>query len=183
MADENVAAQETTPNSFEDASISDQLAHASENTETISWTASEFVAHQKSAGWYSLLFVAALVLAALAFLLTKDYITPVIVMFVAIIFGLAAARQPRELPYQLDGHGLTIGQRFYSYTSFRSFAVVAEGAFSSITFMPLKRFAPLTSIYFAPEDEEKIVKLLADRLPMTEHHLDAVDRMLRRIRF
>jgi hypothetical protein len=49
--------------------------------------------------------------------------------------------------------------------------------------MPLKRFATLTTVYYAPEDEDKIVNLLSKHLPLEEHKLDAVDHLMQRIRF
>ncbi len=61
--------------------------------------------------------------------------------------------------------------------------MVPEGAFSSVVFMPLKRFAPPRTIYYAPEDEDRIVGLLVNRLPLEEHRADAVDGLMRRIRF
>jgi hypothetical protein len=42
---------------------------------------------------------------------------------------------------------------------------------------------PAVSMYFAEEDGEKIVDILGARLPMEELHLDAIDRLMRRLRF
>lgn len=150
---------------------------------SISWTASEFVAHQKSGGWYGLLALAAILTAAGIWLITRDAVSSVVILFAAFVFGFYAKRQPRELDYQLDADGLTIAQKLYPYGGFRSFAVMDEGAFSSVVFMPLKRFAPLVTIYYAPEDEEQIVALLSDRLPMEDRKKDAIDRLMWRIRF
>jgi hypothetical protein len=141
------------------------------------------VAHEKSAGWYGALLLVTAIITALIYLITRDVISTSVVIIAAIAFAVLAARQPRQLQYRLDGNGITIGQKHLNYGLFKSFSVVPEGAFSSIVFTPLKRFAPLTTIYYAPEDEDKIVSLLTDRLPFEEHRLDAVDNMMRRIRF
>ena len=151
--------------------------------EPISWTASEFIAHDKAPGWYGMLAVTTAVICALAYLLTRDLITITMIIIGAVLFGVYAGRQPRQLPYRLTYHGLKIGQRFYPMENFRSFAVVPEGAFSSIVLMPLRRFAPMTTIYFAPDDEDRIVDLLAQQLPYAEHRHDAIDRLMRHIRF
>ncbi len=150
---------------------------------SISWTASEYIAHQKSPNWYLLLAVGAIVLAFLVWLLTKDKISAAVVIVAAIFFGGYGARKPRQLQYHLDSNGLTIGMRHLPYHQFRSFAVMPEGAFNSIVFMPLKRFAPLTTIYYDPVDETKIVALLADRLPMEQRQKAMIDRLMWRIRF
>jgi hypothetical protein len=150
---------------------------------SISWTASEFIAHDKSASWYLMLGGTAAVLAALIWLITKDKISAGVVVFGAALFGVYAARKPRQLQYRLDSSGLTIGQRHFGYHDFRSFSVVPEGGMNSIVFSPLKRFAPLTTIYYDPADEDKIVALLTDRLPVERRQKDLVDRLMWRIRF
>ena len=150
---------------------------------SISWTASEFIAHQKSSGWYLVLMGSALVIAALVWLLTKDKVSAAVVIVGALLLAVYGARQPRQLDYRLDQQGLTVGARHYTYHLFRSFSIMPEGAFNSIVFMPLKRFSPLTTIYYSPEDEEKIVSMLAERLPMEPRKKDMVDRLMWRIRF
>ncbi len=54
---------------------------------TKTWTASEFVAHQKTPGWYGLLALAALVLSGLIYLLTRDIISASVVIVAALFFG------------------------------------------------------------------------------------------------
>jgi len=156
---------------------------ATKHVESVSWSASEFIHHQKSAGWYITLGLAGIILAAITFLLTKDKISTGVIIFAALIFGFYASHKPRTLNYKLDDSGLSIGEKFYSYGSFKSFAVAEEGAFSSIVLMPLKRFMPLTSLYYEPKDETKITDILALRLPVETHKRDAVDSLMNRIRF
>lgn len=152
-------------------------------TEPIEWTASEFIAHDKSGVWYGGLATAAVVLAGIVLLLTHDFISAGVIIFGALLFGVYANRKPRQLPYRLTHHGLDVGQRHYDLHQFRSFSIVPEGVFSSIVLMPLRRFAPLTTIYYAPEDEARIVAVLSQQLPHAEHHPDPVERLMRLIRF
>jgi hypothetical protein len=149
----------------------------------ITWTASEYVAHHKTSTWYVTLVVIAVVTAGVAFLATRDFITAVSIILIALVFGLSASRKPRVLEYRLDNRGLKIAQKSYPYSIFRSFAVIDEGAFSSIVFVPLKRFMPMMTIYYAPEDENQIVQIIADHLPMEQRKHDAIDALLHKIRF
>ncbi|MDB5169973.1 MAG: hypothetical protein JWN82_369 [Candidatus Saccharibacteria bacterium] len=151
--------------------------------DAITWTASEFVAHQKSGGWYGLLALGAVVVAVLVWVVTKDIVSSVVIVLAALALGVYGRRQPRELDYRLDETGLTIGGKYYNYGGFRSFSVMTEGAFSSIVFMPLKRFSTLTTIYYDPKDEDDIVGLLSGRLPLEERKRDAIDSLMWRIRF
>jgi hypothetical protein len=49
--------------------------------------------------------------------------------------------------------------------------------------MPLKRFMPILTIYFEQKDESKIVAVLGQFLPVESHQLDAVDRLMHKLRF
>lgn len=149
----------------------------------VSWQASEFIAHTKTPGWYLALAAGTLLLALLVFFLTRDNVSAGVVLVAGLILAIYANVKPRQLDYSLGAQGLQIGQKYYAYEDFRSFAIVPEGAFSSIVLMPLKRFSTLTTIYYPPEEEEKIVSVLSNYLPLDEHKHDAVDRFMRRIRF
>ena len=151
--------------------------------ESVAWTASEFIAHNKSSGWYMLLGLGALGLAAVVYLLTRDKISTAMVVIVAVIFGIFAARKPRELDYSVDSSGMHIGNKFYPYGSFRSFAIVQEEAVESIWLMPLKRFMPIISIYFEPTDGKKIAEVLSKFLPVENRQPDPVDKLMHRLRF
>ncbi|MDB5184870.1 MAG: hypothetical protein JWN38_678 [Candidatus Saccharibacteria bacterium] len=149
----------------------------------VTWTASEYIAHQKNARWYINLGVAAVIIAAIVYVFTRDPTTTAVIIIAAIALGGYAARPPRELEYRLDEHGLTIDKKFFPYTNFKSFTVDEDVAFASIILMPLRRFAPSISIYFAPQDEEEIADLLSAVLPYEPHHQDPIDKLMRRIRF
>ena len=153
------------------------------SVKAVQWTASEFIAHHKTSGWYLLLGGGAIALAAVVFLVTQDKISTAMVAVVAIIFGIFASRKPRELPYSVDNESLHIGDKSYPYATFRSFSVVQEEGVDSIRFMPLKRFMPILSIYFEPQDEQKIIDVLSQYLPVEERQLDAVDKLMHKIRF
>jgi hypothetical protein len=149
----------------------------------ITWTASEYIAHEKSPGWFGLLALGAVLVAAAVYFLTKDKITTGIVIFAAICLGIFSARKPNVQSYALDGQGVTVGQKRYSIQAFKSFSIAEDGAIASVVFMPLKRFMPPLTIYVAPEMEEQIIGFLSQVLPFEHHRQDMVDGLLRRIRF
>jgi hypothetical protein len=152
-------------------------------SDSISWSASEFIAHEKSFGWFALLFLATVSLAASVLLLTRDKISTVVIVLVGIVFGILAARKPKTIAYKVDNSGLNVGEHHYVYGQFRSFAIVDEDAFSSVVFMPMRRFMPLITVYYDPKDEDKIVSILSQWLPLETHRLDFIDNFMRRIRF
>jgi len=151
--------------------------------EAVTWTASEFIAHEKNPLWYVIFAAVVLAIAGALFLLTRDYISVGVVIVLAAVFGVAGARKPRVVSYSVDRSGVTVGKMFHPYGSFKSFAVVEEGAVSSITFLPLKRFNLPLSIYFDPQDEHKILGILGNHLPLEPGQLDALERAMRNIHF
>lgn len=156
---------------------------AKREIEPVAWTASEFVHHDKNASWYTILGAVSLVIAAGVYLLTRDVVSALVVLVAAFTLGFYGARRPRQLEYQLDSSGLSVGNKHFRYGEFKSFSVAKEGAFSSIILMPLKRFSQVTTLYLAPENEAEIIDILSGTLPFEDHKRDAVDKLMHKIRF
>jgi hypothetical protein len=177
---EEDAAKYQTP-----AQFVDEVPQATSQIDSsISWSASEYIAHHKSGIWYLLFGLAVVIgLAAIYFMTDGDILSVVVVATVAAVFAIYASRQPNEQQYSISEQGVTIGNKAYSFNDFKSFSVIDEGAFSSIAFMPLKRFMPVISIYYDPEDEEKIIDTLGQFLPFDHSDADMVDRFMKKIRF
>lgn len=169
----------TAPSNPVEPTIPEPMAIPAE----ISWTASEYVAHTKGVGWYLVSSIALVGITIAAFLVTRDIITTTIIVVIALLVGVSSAQKPRVLPYHLSPQGLTISNKFYPYSQFKSFSIMDEGVFSSIMFLPMQRFMPSLSIYYDPEDEERIVAALSVYLPMEMRKHDLMDNLARRLRF
>ena len=153
-----------------------------EDGDRIAWTASEFIAHSKTAGWYMMLIGITAIVAAGAFFLT-DIVTTVMIVIVALLFGIMGARTPRELPYLIDENGVQVDKKMYNFSNFKSFSIVQEEGIESIWFMPMQRFMPGLSIYFSPQEGQQIVDFLGEFLPYEDRQLDTIDRLMHKIRF
>lgn len=181
------AAAEQAPLPVADAIPTQFMAEEGDSLDTpesdeVSWSASEFIAHEKTPLWYMSLAGVAAVLVLAVFFLFHDMVAAFAIIFVAILFGFLAAHKPRVLNYHIGPAGLTIDRKMYNFAEFKSFGVIDEGAFSSITFMPMKRFMPTLSIYYPPEEEETIVNALSNYLPFAPVSHDLIDRLMHRIR-
>lgn len=149
----------------------------------ISWTASEYISHQKDSGWYVMLGAGSVIAAIAVYVITQDRISSAMMVVVAVLFGIFAARKPKVLKYQITSHGITIGDKFYSFNEFKSFTVFDEGQISSVSLAPMKRFMPNLSIYYPPEQEEQIVGVVASFIPHEDREPDALDKFMHRVRF
>lgn len=149
----------------------------------VQWQASEFIDHQKSAGWFLPLIGVSIVLCGIMYLITRDILSTVVVFLACAAFGFYAQQKPRTLTYTLLPTSFKIGQRSYSYDDFRTFSIVQDGPLYSIFLQPLKRLMPPLTIYFDPQDGERIFDILASHIPHEERVQDPIDRFMRRIRF
>lgn len=150
---------------------------------TVTWTASEYIDHSRGAGWYLVLVAGTIVLGAAVYLITKDYFAAGVIGAMGIIVAVFSTHKPRQVKYELSASGLRTGEKTYPLSIFKSFALIREGAVSSVNLIPTKRFMPPLSIYFDPSDEQKIVAILGEHLPLAEGGLDSVERLARRLRF
>jgi hypothetical protein len=152
--------------------------------QSVDWESVEFIAHEKSFGWYFILVLGTVVLATALFIVTRDVISTLVIVVVAIIFGVIAGRKPRVLKYNLGYKGITVGNSFRAYSDFRSFAIIEEGDVKEIILMPLKRFMPPLNLYVSPAEEPEVVQALSNYIPLDQTHgNDFVDRLVKRIRF
>lgn len=149
----------------------------------VTWTASEYIAHEKSTSWFFGLFSGALALVAIIYFVTRDILASVAVLAACIAVSAYAIRKPETKEYQVSEKGVKAGDQTYSYGEFRSFSVVEEGAIDSIWLKPLKRFSAPVVMYCSPEDEQKIVDVLSNFLPHEQRELDAIDRFSKKVRF
>lgn len=151
---------------------------------SISWSASEFVHHEKNVLWYLGLAGATIAIAAAVyFILNQDTFTLVIVLLLGVVFGIAAARKPRVLNYMVDDFGLAVDKKQYKYEDFKSFSLEKDSAISSLIFMPVQRFSPPLTLYVPSENIDDVIDLVGVYLPLEQQETGYVDKFLSRIRF
>jgi len=158
-------------------------AQTTQNEAMVSWSASEYIAHEKTPVWYLGLTTSVVLLTGAIYLITHSLFSAFIVLLLGIAVWVYGARQPQVLDYSIGQSGLDIGPKHYPYESFRSFAIVQDSGLTNIVLMPLKRLMPIMTIYFAPDDGQKIVDVLGQYLPQEDRDPDMIDRLARRFRF
>ena len=167
---------------FEPGATSEQ-SFAPLQPATVSWTASEYIAHTKSTAWFAALGLGLVILSVITYLLTRDFI-PVAAITVAIIsFGFFAGHTPRVLEYVIDDRGIHIGPKTYPYSDFKSFDLTEEGSLPSLQLMPLKRFMPPITLFYEDAQEDEILDTIALYLPHQEQVPGIIEHVTKRMRF
>ncbi len=149
----------------------------------VSWSASEYINHEKSSTWHGILFVSAGAITFIVFLISRDILASIVILLSATAMSVYARKQPQTKLYSLDDQGVSVDGRSYPYSMFKSFSVVEEGSINSIWLKPIQRLSPTTVIYFPPDEGDNITELLSYFLPFEEKGLDTIDRLTKRIRF
>lgn len=150
----------------------------------ISWTASEFIAYYKGAGWYIVATIVLIIISTITyFLSSQDIISTVVIFIIGAIFIGFSLRKPRVLNYEVSNQGIRIGEKLYSYKTLKSFAVIEEETMRSIDLLPLQRFMPAISMYYEPNDETAIVDALSIYLPKEDRKQPLIDKLMHKIRF
>ncbi|MFO0881989.1 MAG: hypothetical protein U0491_00875 [Candidatus Saccharimonadales bacterium] len=155
----------------------------SNEDDLVQWTASEFVSHEKNGGWYILLGIAALLIAVITFVITKEIFSIIVVFVLALAVGVFGALKPRTLNYAIAPDGITVGEKHFTFETFRSFAVIEDGPVPSIQLLPQKRFMVPITMYFDPNNGDEIIETLGQFLPFEHKERDMVDKISSRIRF
>ena len=151
--------------------------------QSVVWTASEFVHNHKNANWHLSYFLVLAIFVAAVFIFTRDIISAVSITIVGFLFIIIANRKPRQLPYEVNNKGIGIGDKFYNFEAFKSFSLTTEEAVGCISFLPLHRFMPEISVYFPPEEGDKIINLISEHLPNDQTQQKKVDSFFKKIRF
>ncbi len=159
-----------------------QLGSTASEQGSVSWSASAFIQHERGSSWYFALFGGAVLLSAIAYVLTKDLFSVLIFIVLAVLIAFMVKRKPESVNYELRSDGVQIGPKFYQYSLFKSFSLSQDQGIRSINLTPLKRFMPPVSMFYPPDSEDEIMELLGNRLPQEQAKGEAIDRLARKLR-
>ncbi len=149
----------------------------------LAWTATAGEHNPKDSTWYGAYTLGAIILSGLIYLFTRDIVSTVVVVLAVGGLVFFASREPGAQQYALDDGYLYVGPKAYSLQTFKAFSVDTHASVPSLTLWPLKRFMPPITMYCAADEEPTVTEYLAQHLPQEPHKTDAIDSLLRRIRF
>ena len=149
----------------------------------ISWTASEFVEHDKNSSWYLALAGVAVLISIIVYLFTRQIVSIVLVLIMAVVFGVYGSAKPRVLNYSISARGLTVGNTTHTFDTIKSFSVINEGGMPYIQVLFQKRLSIPVTIYAAPDEIDTIAEAIGQFVPYDQKKRDIADKLSSRIRF
>ena len=147
----------------------------------VRWQGPEHLYSERSMMWYAALALATFIMMAIAYFVFNSLTFTILLPVMAVALGVYAHRLPEIIDYTLTRKGLYVRDRLMLYDQFKSFDVVTINNVHHIALIPRKRFQLGQNIYFPEESGEKIVDMLAARLPMKEVKPDFIDRILAKL--
>lgn len=90
------------------------------NQETIKWSALEYEEKNRSIDWYWAVGIIALAIAIVA-VIYQNYLFAILTVISAFTLLLYAARQPREVQFELSRRGVRVNSVLYPYATLKSF--------------------------------------------------------------
>ena len=172
-----------TSGQLQQSSATQPTANPNQDTPELSWSASEFINHEKQPSWYAILALGSIVVAGLMYLVTRDWISAIVVIFLAIVTAIYASAKPKTSHYSITAEGLLVNGQIHSYENFKSFSVIEETGLPFLQLLSRRRFMVPLNIYAPPDQIDKIVDSLTDYIAYDQKHPDFVDRLTKKIRF
>lgn len=173
----------SSPPSSPAPELGQPLQNNANSDDILYWQAADFVSHDKPATWYVVLTFGVVIVAGLLYLLTRDIVTTVSVVFIAVVFAIVAAMKPKTIEYSLDLYGITAGQKRYEFAQFKSFGLIEENGSTNISLLPLKRLIPYVVVSLDPKNAQQVIDAISQNLPYEERKESSLDSFMHRLRF
>jgi hypothetical protein len=147
------------------------------------WQGPEFIYTPKSPKWYLYLAVVLIVLIIFFRFVSKDIVTPILIITLGLIFAYYSNKKPNQIAFKIDEQGITAGDKSYFYSDLKSYSETEVEDYFCINFLPNKRFSILVPVYFEKKDLSKIHGILENKLPLNNRKEDPIERFVRYIGF
>jgi hypothetical protein len=151
-------------------------------TNSVKWTASEFVDEGKQFTWYLYFAVAIFAVCGLIYFMTKSIFSSVAIVVMGGSLVFMTARKPKERSYELSHEGIRIDNGEYPYSNFKSYSVINDKGITHLVLNSIRRISPSKIIYFEPDDMQTIISIISEYLPLEAPLDDPMDRFSKRFR-
>jgi hypothetical protein len=174
------------PEQYDEPEPDDEEDNSSDASVTaeaiINWDAKEHLTHKRGSMWFVILIAVALALLALSIFILKSYTFAALIVVSVLALLIYVMRPPRSIHYSLSSQGLQIDNTLHDFDHYKAFGVLQDESEYSLVLIPKRQFSPATTVYFPESRGEEIVDIFGAYLPMQEVKLDAIDKIIRKLR-
>ena len=149
--------------------------------DTITWSASDSIGHERGVLWHVTLFVITMAVVGVSIWL-KQWTLGILAVIILVAILVVTKKPVHELTYELSSEGLKIDEAKHGFNEYRAFGVKKDGALWQLVLLPVKRFGLPTAMFINEDQGEKIVDFVGARLPMEKVEMDTADKISRRLK-
>lgn len=152
-------------------------------TEFASWTASEFIAHEKPSYWHFAVIGVAIIIAAIIYAFTREILSVLVVIVLGVVFAVYGSAKPKTVQYRLTGEGVYTDEKLHKYTDFKSFSMIETAGLPYLQLMSRKRFMVPLTLYTEPTSIDHITEIIGRHVPYDQQKQDPIDKLSAKLRF
>ena len=152
----------------------------------VSWSADEYVLKAKSFGWYVMIYLGALVLAALTIFFYRDRLILMISMLMVVVASVVAIqfvanKKPKNISYSLDEDTVKVNGKMYALVNFKSFFVTEKDGVEEARLSPVSETSPTTTLKLNDDNKDKVLDILSNNVPYQEKPISWIEKISNRI--
>lgn len=155
------------------------LAH--DQSLIFSWSAPEYIRHDKSNRWYLTAGIIALLTSALALFLGNWTMALAVLALAAVYWYLDTYHPPKVTKIELSEMGVRVGHMFFPYSQIQSFWIIYDHGIKTLNFKALNHWFGDVVIQLGDIDPVEIRNFLIAQLPEWEGKREPVSEMFLRI--
>ncbi len=148
----------------------------------LAWDADEYVHYEKSKTWYAIAGVLALALIGYA-IISESYLEAVAIALLTGVVYLYSHELPSPQRIIVNKLGIAVGQRFYPFTTIKSFWLILTPDVRTINLETTARFGQVVTILLGDTDPVLVRSVLGrevhEETGRDEGFLDRIARKLR----
>ena len=153
-----------------------------QEVQPLSWEASEFEVYHRDWKWYTVfVLVAGSILAYSIY--TQQWLLAGVTVAVGVLLLVSGRLRPRQMSYRIDGQGIYINGKLFSFEQLKSFWLHDQDGKSYLNVISAFRLMPTITIQINAVDKETIKSILGKFLPesgrQNEDWIDKMNRFLR----
>ncbi len=155
--------------------------NTSQAIEDIDWVSTDNTASKK-ASWYLIYIFSTLVLGGLIYLVTKDLITTIVIVFCGFMLLIYSIKKPKTVSYKLTDSSIYVSGKAFKIANFKSFSINNHGLEKAVSLIPMKRFYPYLYINLNQEVSADVIQRLSQLIPIQKPTVDIFESLLRFIK-
>lgn len=133
-----------------------------------SWSAPEYIQHQKTARWYAIASAIALVFTIGAVLTANWTMAVAIVVFAAVYEFTQRFHPPKIIDIHISELGIHVGHMFYPFSSMQAFWIMIKPGLKTLNIRVHRQFYSDVVIQLMDQDAAKIRSYLMGQIPEWE---------------